>query len=178
MESFPSVPFSAGVLLFRHDPDGSVRFLLGQDTREHMLSDFGGKCDPSDHNDPRRTASREFYEETLGVVCAKSTAFHTLESCAVTKSKTFRQNPYYMFVVDARSFTKPDSNLDAIVPDFTLQRRLLLRSNTAHTSPFREKSGIHWVPSHEVFGPSAKSRFRGVFLNTIRTHWDHIARVI
>ena len=62
-----NIRYSAGVLPYTFDQNGKCFFLLGKDN-ENDWSDFGGRCEFRDHNDPLNTASREFYEETLGAV--------------------------------------------------------------------------------------------------------------
>jgi hypothetical protein len=59
---------SAGVLPFSRN-GGEIVFLVGRDIRDSVFSDFGGKLESVDKNDPIATATREFYEESLGVVC-------------------------------------------------------------------------------------------------------------
>ena len=59
--------YSAGVLLYTKRKD-EVYFLLGCDCKYQSWSDMGGKCDDSDRRDPLKTASREFYEETCGII--------------------------------------------------------------------------------------------------------------
>ena len=58
---------SAGVLPFSRN-DGEIFFLVGRDIRDSVFSDFGGKLESVDKNDPIATATREFYEESLGVI--------------------------------------------------------------------------------------------------------------
>jgi len=62
------MPSSAGVLPFSRN-DGEIFFLVGKDIRDSVFSDFGGKLESVDKNDPIATATREFYEESLGVIC-------------------------------------------------------------------------------------------------------------
>ena len=62
-----SVKYSAGILPYTFDKKGKCHFLLGKDL-EGDWSDFGGRCEFADKNEPTNTAAREFYEETLGSV--------------------------------------------------------------------------------------------------------------
>jgi predicted NUDIX family NTP pyrophosphohydrolase len=59
--------YSAGILPYTYNQQGQCLFLLGKDY-EGDWSDFGGKCEFKDSNEPENTACREFYEETLGAV--------------------------------------------------------------------------------------------------------------
>ena len=61
------VIYSAGILPYSVTSNGSVYFLLGKDY-ENKWSDFGGRCEASDKSDISVTASREFWEETLGCI--------------------------------------------------------------------------------------------------------------
>ena len=58
--------YSAGILPYTYYQDKCL-FLLGKD-HEGDWSDFGGRCEFKDSNEPENTACREFYEETLGAV--------------------------------------------------------------------------------------------------------------
>ena len=59
--------YSAGVLPYTFDQQGKCLFMLGKDI-DGDWSDFGGRCEFSDKNEPLNTASREFFEETLGAI--------------------------------------------------------------------------------------------------------------
>jgi hypothetical protein len=65
--------YSAGILPYTFDQNGKCLFLLGKDN-DNDWSDFGGRCEFKDRSDPINTATREFYEETLGAVL-------TIEEC-------------------------------------------------------------------------------------------------
>lgn len=60
-------PFSAGILPYAKYKN-KVYFLIGKDRNDNTWSDFGGRSEPSDNNCFINTASREFYEETVGSV--------------------------------------------------------------------------------------------------------------
>ena len=62
-----SIRYSAGVLPYTFDQTGKCFFLLGKDN-DNDWSDFGGRCEFKDKSEPLNTATREFYEETLGAV--------------------------------------------------------------------------------------------------------------
>jgi 8-oxo-dGTP pyrophosphatase MutT (NUDIX family) len=59
--------YSAGILPYTFDQTGKCLFLLGKDY-DNDWSDFGGRCEFRDNNEPLNTACREFYEETLGSI--------------------------------------------------------------------------------------------------------------
>ena len=65
------MPHFAGVLPYAHDAAGEVHLLLG---REHWgkeagaWSGFAGKCEACDGGDALRTAAREAFEESCGML--------------------------------------------------------------------------------------------------------------
>ena len=61
--------YAAGIL-FYYKTRKKIYFLLGKDFR-YKWSDFGGKSEKKDHDMPYVTASRECYEETMGVIFDK-----------------------------------------------------------------------------------------------------------
>ena len=58
-----TIRYSAGILPYTFDQNGKLLFLLGKDN-DGDWSDFGGRCEFKDRNEPKNTATREFYEET------------------------------------------------------------------------------------------------------------------
>ena len=92
--------YSAGILPYTFDLQGKCLFLLGKDN-EGDWSDFGGRCEFKDKNDEKNTASREFYEETLGAVLNITECLDKLINGKPVKiiSKTLNGSPYYMFLL-------------------------------------------------------------------------------
>lgn len=92
--------YSAGILPYTFDLNGKVLFLLGKDL-DGDWSDFGGKSELNDKNDEKNTASREFYEETLGSVINVTECLNKISNANTIKivSKTLNGNPYYMYLV-------------------------------------------------------------------------------
>lgn len=93
--------YSAGVLPFTIK-NGTVYFLLGRDRSDGAFSDFGGKAECVDDNDPKRTAVREFYEETAGTVLDLDACAARLQEDAchdVVVSRTMGGNEYRMYIV-------------------------------------------------------------------------------
>lgn len=79
---------SAGILPYAV-VDKEVFLLLGCDASEGgVWSDFGGKAETEDRNDPTRTASREFMEETLGAVMTAAEMRELLIGSVVTTTTT------------------------------------------------------------------------------------------
>ena len=99
--------YSAGILPYTFDQTGKVLFLLGKDN-EGDWSDFGGKCEIRDRNDPLNTASREFYEETLGAVLSIHECIDKINiNPKKIISKTLNGSPYYMYLlyIDYTNYT-------------------------------------------------------------------------
>lgn len=93
--------YCAGILPYQVNEHGEVYMLLGQDEHNYW-SDFGGKSELLDNNDAKKTASREFFEETLNAVVDKQTIDMMLQDEKKFKffqAKTLRGLPYYMFVL-------------------------------------------------------------------------------
>jgi len=104
-ERAPPKPFySAGILPYSVDSGGNVVFLLGQDVNGDW-SDFGGRSELRDNGSCQQTASREFYEETLGSVKSMEdmkrniTAHKNRDEVHLVTSKTLGGATYYMFLV-------------------------------------------------------------------------------
>lgn len=95
------VHYAAGILPITWH-DGELLFLVGQDVRDRSWSDFGGKCERVDRNDPLNTACREFYEETYGCLLDQRAlrAHLSPANCLALKSRTQNSHPYWMFVVE------------------------------------------------------------------------------
>jgi len=91
--------YSAGVLPYTFDQTGKCLFLLGKDY-ENDWSDFGGRCEFRDNNEPLNTACREFYEETLGSIITVKECMDKITANPVKiTSQTLNGSPYYMYLV-------------------------------------------------------------------------------
>jgi hypothetical protein len=94
------VHFAAGILPITYH-EGKVLFLIGRDVRDNTWSDFGGKCERIDRNDPAQTASRECYEETYGMLLSQKALQHRIEAGSVMLlSHTQNNYPYYCYVCE------------------------------------------------------------------------------
>ena len=96
----PTVKYSAGILPYTFDQNGKCLFLLGKDL-EGDWSDFGGRCEFVDKSEPTNTASREFYEETLGAVMTIPEVLEKITNPSISKiiSKTLNGSNYYMYLL-------------------------------------------------------------------------------
>lgn len=91
--------YSAGVLPYSIK-DNTIYFLLGRDS-DGKWSDFGGHCEANDKNSHPTTASREFFEESLGCIYDLEFTKKILKykKCPLIISKTNSGYPYYMYLI-------------------------------------------------------------------------------
>ena len=165
--------YSAGILPYTYDLNGNCLFLLGKDT-DGTWSDFGGRCENKDNNEEKYTASREFYEETLGSVLSINECLDKLNAIQSNIqnnsnkiiSKTLNGSPYYMYIIYidydnyAESFHKTSQFMKY---QFTNEKYIL--------NKLIEKVNIKWVNINTLFSCiNGCNTFplRNVFLKTIR----------
>ncbi len=80
--------------------NNSLYFLLGKSKRNNRLITFSGKNDEHE-DDPRETAAREGYEETLGCILDKSSLLDRVKKCdMILLSTTPRGMPCYTYVIE------------------------------------------------------------------------------
>jgi hypothetical protein len=133
--------------------------------KSHVWCDFGGGVSP--HSPSLLGASREFAEETMGVVVGKSSNTATIEfvSQRVCPQQPIRSMfgtsvPYDMYLVQIP--------FDVNIPQTFLERRQLAQDHTAHVTlhglfpdrcfhrsgrmrdAFLEKDCLQWVTWHEL----------------------------
>jgi hypothetical protein len=155
--------YSAGILPYTFYK-GSYYFLLGRDY-DNKWSDFGGRVEPKDRNDHETTASREFYEETLGCIYDYEFIKKCLKykKCPKIISKTALGHPYYMYLIKLQ--------FDDIFRQKFLSTRKFLITISNIDKKFNEKNDIRWV-SMETIQNSFKDKswisLRNVFLNTFK----------
>lgn len=90
--------YAAGIL-FYYKARKKVYFLLGKDFR-YKWSDFGGKSELKDKNRPYRTACRECYEETMGVIFDKTQLEYKIKKSQMyVLGKSFLNKKYYMYLI-------------------------------------------------------------------------------
>lgn len=90
---------AAGILPYAFVND-KVYYLLGKDTSTNTWSDFGGKCEPVDSNNPVNCAVREFNEETLGVIVDPKTLKSLLHQSPRKVVSRKQYLVYYMYLVE------------------------------------------------------------------------------
>ena len=168
--------YSAGVLPYTFDQNGKCLFVLGKDN-ENDWSDFGGRCEYKDHNEPLNTASREFYEETLGAVNTVQETLDKINQPNTIKviSKTLNQSPYYMYLIYvdylnySESFVKTSNFLKY---HFSQDKR--------NISKIIEKVSIRWVSMDTLINCIENKdlqtpiSLRGVFFKTITNCKDQL----
>ena len=151
--------YSAGVLPYSIH-NGRVVWLLGRDTHRNVWSDFGGHCEFRDKNDPINTASREFYEETLGSIMTIRHMKHEIEDSSTTaiQSKTMLGNKYTMYLIQI-----PYNPIYRTTFGKTRQYMNYLKC----FNRFVEKNDIRWFDHSKLFKVDPPIRYRMCFYNTI-----------
>lgn len=164
--------YSAGILLYKL-VSGQIYVLLGSDSKYKCWSDFGGKCEWIDNNDPYRTATREFYEETSGVISSEN-VMHTvlLNHGTCIRCKSYHNNDYYMFLLSDVHVNVSD---DYCV-DFNNQQKILSYTKHRDMSRYKEKNNIRWICLETVL--HNPTLFRGVFFESVRQNYEHIQKCV
>ena len=137
---------SAGILPISRNEHGDVVFLLGKDSRDGVFSDFGGKAETIDNGDPVNTATREFYEESVGVVMDISSMLTRLQhrkNYIKVKGKTLSGSPYYMYVVKI-----PYKETYKETFDNTLG---FIRYSNVFDKKYLEKIDLQWVSLETIY---------------------------
>lgn len=156
--------YSAGVLLYSYDPIGNVAFLLGQDYK-NKYSDFGGRCDFGDMNHVH-TASREFYEETCGIIMDVCCANHKLQKCPIIHSLSYMGNPYYMYVMYV-PYCEEYIHIFHTIRKYINFKKVEKR--------FKEKISMKWFTIEDILRD--KEQIRQIFLKTFIKNLDIIQNV-
>lgn len=168
-------PYSAGILLYTI-VDGDVYVLLGCDLKYKCWSDFGGKCEWVDNNEPMKTAAREFYEETSGIVANELTLYTLLKKSGVCiNCKSYHNNDYFMYLL-----YDDGTMANQYVIDFDKQQQLLTHGpNHAHHDVMRyiEKYKMRWFLLEDILS-NPTERFRTVFLSSIQNNFELIKREV
>ena len=136
--------YSAGILPFSVK-GGTVYFLLGKDL-ENKWSDFGGRSEAQDKGRWDVTATREFYEESVGVVMDISSMLTRLQhrkNYIKVKGKTLSGSPYYMYVVKI-----PYKETYKETFDNTLG---FIRYSNVFDKKYLEKIDLQWVSLETIY---------------------------
>jgi len=159
------VSYAAGILPY-YKYNNETYVLLGRDKRMKW-SDFGGKCELKDNQNPIYTASREFFEETSGSICSiyrMSKSFSSKNNICL-KGKSYTNKNYYMFLVNIENILSKE-NIDVILTEFDNCREFLGKLNYMDKK-YLEKTKLKWISISQMYGDDAKEHLRQVFYNTI-----------
>jgi hypothetical protein len=157
--------YAAGVLIYYKCSKGQVYFLLGNDFR-NVLSDFGGKEDKSDGGKPYITASRECYEETIGLIGSYNYIYEKLKQCRYVVGRSYMKKPYYMYIL------KIDTKLDI----GEIERRMNIISQFNLDSHYLEKNKVLWVTSDYIL-QNVNRDIRKVFADTYANNLRQIRQI-
>jgi hypothetical protein len=172
--------YSAGILPYTFDPSGKCIFLLGKDN-EGDWSDFGGRCEFKDRNDEKRTAAREFFEETLGSVITIPECIEKLKDSFKIISTTLNGSPYYMFVMKIEHlnymeyFNRTTSFLEYYCANNYTEKHSINR--------IIEKKSIRWVTIDTLVNCLENKNkmspipLRGVFYKTLESSIGHLIKL-
>jgi len=161
--------YSAGILIYKVCGD-NIQVLLGCDNKYKCWSDFGGKCEWIDNNDPLKTASREFYEETSGVIASESTIYKHLKRNGICiKCKSYNNHEYNMYLLNDQHIHVSN---DCVI-DFEKQQSILTNKSqptNRNNMKYIEKSSIDWLFLDDIL--KNPELYRGVFLESIRCNYE------
>jgi len=140
-------------------------FLVGKDIRDGTYSDFGGKRERYDRNE-LATASREFYEETLGIIVGQKQILSRLtpETSIVVNGQTQNGNAYYMYIVEIPFFPHARAMFRKVAE--------FLRSKNVNRL-YVEKLDVQWA-TMDMLNSMTK---RKVFANTLDMNKTIIQRI-
>ncbi len=164
--------YSAGILPYTHYK-GTIYLLLGRDS-DNKWSDFGGRVEPKDRGDYESTASREFFEETLGSLYDYDYTKIIIKKCPKIVSKTSSGHAYYMYLLKI-------NYSDIIRKKFMSTKNFISNVITTIDKKYVEKNDIRWVSietvEHYIEG-KAFINLRTVFSNTFKNHKDEIDNLL
>ena len=158
---------SAGILPFSRNEHGEIVFLIGKDLRDAVFSDFGGKIEAVDQGDPVNTATREFYEESLGVLCNSPYDIrHRVRELSVCLfGSTKNMHVYRMYVLEVPYYKDLPCRFKKMV-------NFLKYKNIG--SNYIEKTEIMWCTLEELL----RIPKRKVFTETVQTNLQVLRRVV
>jgi len=169
--------YSAGILPYTFDQDGKCLFLLGKDN-DNDWSDFGGRCEFKDRSEPINTATREFYEETLGAVLTIDECINKLGTSPIKIiSKTLNGSPYYMYLVFV-------DNLNYSETFNKTSQFLRYQFDKQEMNKLIEKNTIRWVSMDTLLvcieneQRNAPISLRGVFYTTLVNCKDQLQLIV
>lgn len=154
--------YAAGILLYYFDTKKQKPyFLLGKDFR-NKWSDFGGKNEISDKNKPINTASREFYEETMGLIYDYDYIHKQLTNASYIIGKSYMKKNYYMFLVKLNYMKNYNADIKNV-------KKLELEDY------FSEKNEFDWFSIEDIY---KHKDIRQVFFDTLNNNKETICNYI
>jgi len=156
--------YAAGILPYIKIDD-TTYFLLGKDKR-HKWSDFGGKSETRDNNNPKNTAIREFYEETCGCISSLHKIQYIMNNTNIIclRGKSYTKKEYYMFLLDLKYVLDSDELYNSL-SKFNDHHRFLKKENV--DPKYTEKTNLNLISTDILFKTSSFNYLRQVFHNTI-----------
>lgn len=157
--------YSAGILIYCvHDND--IFLLLGRDSKYKTWSDFGGKNETIDEKNERKTACREFFEETCGTLFDKHVIFEKLKNYKPYLCQSYMKNPYYMFMmkIDYEEYKNVGQHFDII--------RSQIHNLKSFSYKYKEKDSIRWINLKSVL--NAPNDYRCVFYKSLIQNLTHL----
>jgi len=150
--------------------NNSLYFLLGKSKRNNRLITFSGKNDDLE-DDPRETAAREGYEETLGCILDKSSILDKVKKCdRILVSKTPRGMPCYTYVIEI-PFRKYYS------VSFGNTRDFLYCMGINKMYHLQEMTDIKWICANTMFTKLRKAWEKTGILKD-QEQWDKLLSLV
>lgn len=162
------VIYSSGVLPYCITNNGGIYFLLGKDF-ENKWSDFGGRCEAVDKYDHQCTASREFWEETMGCIYDLQYIKKVIKRCDHVESKTYMGYPYYMYLLKI-PYKEEYKNY------FRCTRSFLQNVNIDRK--YKEKTDIRWFSVDAIDNHKGFFTMKAAFNNTFTENKSKILNII
>ena len=165
----------AGVLIYKFS-NNKLYFLLGKENliiskkcnKGHKYCDFGGRRDKEDTN-YIDTASREFYEETMGSLYSINEMKNKLLNTTVFFNERYK---YHQFLLKEdisdekiETFNKMRSYLNSCMKMVTQDKEVYYLKLPCCPDGYVEKSEIRWFDLNEIL--SNTTMFRNEFLNSL-----------
>lgn len=143
---------------------------MGKSKRNNRLITFSGKNDELE-DDPRETAAREGYEETLGCILDKSSILEKVKKCdLILVSKTPRGMPCYTYVIEI-PFRKHYS------VSFGNTRDFLYCMGINKMYHLQEMTDIKWLCASTMFTKLRKGWERNGILKD-QEEWDKLLSLV
>ena len=165
----------AGVLIYKKK-NNKLYFLLGKENliitkkcnKGNKYCDFGGKRDNIDNN-YIDTASREFYEETMGSMFSVNEIRNKLINCKVFYNEKYK---YHQFLMEEdisddiiSSYNKIRSYLSSCMRIIPQDKDFFYQKLPSCPDGYVEKSEIRWFELNEIILNT--EIFRHEFLNSL-----------